>query len=330
MNNTRKTFILVFILLIIAAVYFFTHSEGTLKRKNINFALKSTDKIDKIKMLSNNQQVVLSKENKQWKVNDKYIARSRVVENLLMALNRIEISAPVSKTEKKEIVQLLKNKGKQVEIYKNKKLIRKYYVSLPEMNAKRTYIMMAKRSEPFIARIPAFKGLVSELYITDEGFWRDKTIFHYNPQDIQKILVEYPDKKNQSFRLINFGDGTFALKETISDTYIEHFDIEKVMRYFTYFQKIEFEKIADELPQAKVDSILQSTPYCKISIIDFDDYKNSLTIYRKPPETEFDEFGDKAKYDYNRAYAVFNQNNELIVIQYYIFDPLLKEIDYFR
>ncbi|MGM0408536.1 MAG: hypothetical protein ACQERU_11170 [Bacteroidota bacterium] len=330
MNNTLKTFIIVFILLIIAAVFFFTDSKGTLKRGNINFAVESIDNISKIKMFSDNKPLMLSKENIQWKVNDQYVARNRVVDNLLMALNRIEILKPVSKSEKEEIAQLLKEKGKLIEIYKNKKLIRKYFVSLPEMDANKTYIMMAKSSEPFIARIPAFKGLISELFIMDESFWRDKTIFNYNPQDIQSILVEYPEAKSQSFRLINSGDGSIALQDLVSDTYIQNFNLEKVMRYFTYFQDINFEDIADELPQTTVDSILQTKPYCKISILDFDKNKNSITIYRKPPESEFDEFGDKAKYDYNRAYAVFNQNKELIVIQYHIFDPLLKEIDYFR
>jgi hypothetical protein len=49
-----------------------------------------------------------------------------------------------------------------------------------------------------------------------------------------------------------------------------------------------------------------------------------------PSKKGVDEFGQKINFDYDRAYASFNNNKELVTIQYYIFDPLLKEIDYFR
>ncbi len=67
-----------------------------------------------------------------------------------------------------------------------------------------------------------------------------------------------------------------------------------------------------------------------IKVEDVNGQVNKLKIYKKLAANEFDEFGEKAKYDYNRAYALFNENNEILIIQYYICDPILKEIDYFR
>ncbi|HSH51614.1 MAG TPA: hypothetical protein VK982_07810 [Bacteroidales bacterium] len=330
MKNIKITLLVVSLLLAIAATYFFTDSKGTLSRRNTHFAVEKTDQIDKIKISSPKEKMVIIKENKQWKINNKYIARQRIVENFLMALNRIQISSPVSNTEKDRLAKVLESEGKLVEIYRKNRTLRKYYVSTPEIDPNKTYMMMAKRDEPISVRIPSFKGLVAELFSTDESLWRDKTIFDYQPQNIKSITAEYFDDPSKSFTIINYGNGTFSLKQPDEGSFVEVFDIENVARYFTYFQGIRFERIETNLSKQKTDSLLQSEPYCTISVTDVDDFTNSITIYRKPPEKEFDEFGNKLKFDYNRAYAIFNQNNELIIIQYYIFDPLLKEIDYFR
>lgn len=53
-------------------------------------------------------------------------------------------------------------------------------------------------------------------------------------------------------------------------------------------------------------------------------------MYRKPAPNKLDEFGQNAEFDYNKAYGVLNNANEIILLQYYKFDPILKEIDYFR
>ncbi|MDY6800134.1 MAG: hypothetical protein SVU94_02800 [Bacteroidota bacterium] len=330
MNNTKKILIIVFILLVIAAAYFFNDSKGTISRRNTHFAVEETKKIDKIKIFSPDKELTLVKETEHWKINDKYIARQRIVENFLMALNRIQVAAPISANEKERIVTELEKEGLLVEIYRKNRTLRKYYVSTPEIDKHKTYMMMAKRGEPITVRIPSFKGLVAELFTTDESLWRDKSIFDYQPQNIKSITTEYPGYLSKSFTVINYGDGTFALKYPEKNLFVEDFKVERVVRYFTYFQDIEFERLEKELSKQKTDSLLKSKPYCKISVTDVDDFTNSITIYRKPPERKFDEFGNKLTFDYNRAYAIFNQNNELIIIQYYIFDPLLKEIDYFR
>ena len=114
------------------------------------------------------------------------------------------------------------------------------------------------------------------------------------------------------------------------DELLKDFSIEKLTRYFTFYQRITFEDVVSDLTQAQSDSVLQTLPFCIIYVEDFSEVKDKISIYRKPPEKEFDEFGNKIRFDYDLAYASFNNNEELITIQYYIFDPLFKEIDYFR
>ena len=198
------------------------------------------------------------------------------------------------------------------------------------MNKSKTYMMMHNSSEPFIVRIPSFKGLVADLYIIDENYWRDKTIFDYQPQNISSISVEYPDNMSKSFRLTNYNNGTFAIQELNNNAFIENFNVDYVARYFTYYQRIVFEDLVCDLNQVDIDSIINSEPFCIITVEDIQGVKNKIATYRMPSKKGVDEFGQKIKFDYDRAYASFNNNKELVTIQYYIFDPLLKEIDYFR
>ncbi|MEE4198112.1 MAG: hypothetical protein V2I54_10740 [Bacteroidales bacterium] len=332
LKGNQKVLLIALTLFVIAAILFLTDSSGTLNKRNINFAVQSGEKIDRIEIYTNpeKEKLTLRREGEQWKVNDKFVVREFAITNFLQAISSIVISKPVSRAQEESVKNLLEQEGRVVEIYKNNRRIRRYRVSTPQMSSTKTYMMMTGQGDPFEVRIPSFSGLVADLYKTNEGYWRDKSIFDYQPQAIQTILVKYPGKKEASFQLFNYNDGTFAVRNPYHDKYLEDFKVEKVMRYFTYFHDIEFEAIEKQVSSRKMDSIIHSPPYCEISVTDFREHKNSISIYRKAPEKTVDEFGNKLEYDFNRAYAVFNQNNELIIIQYYIFDPLLKEIDYFR
>lgn len=321
---------IVIIIVLIAAIYYFSNSKGTFKLKSTEFAVNDQEEITKIKIQEGDKLLLIAYIDGEWKVNNKYKVKNWQINNLFTALNRIEILKPVSKTEKSQINTLLEQDGILVEILKNNRTIKKYYVSKPSMSKSSTYMKMYKSNNPFIVHIPLFKGLVSELFVIDEDYWRDNTVFDYKPQNIKEITVEYPQQSKKSFGLINYQDGTFSVKRIDNNTFIEDFDVEKVVTYFTYFQSITFEKVLSAMDDSKIDSISSSVPYFKIAVTDIKNIKNEIRVYRKPPDQKYDEFGNIAEFDYNRAYAVLNNNHEIILIQYYIFDSLLKEIDYFR
>lgn len=325
-----KLLIILAVLILIAGTYYFSNSKGSLNLKNSSFEIKSVEGVTKIQISTPDENLLLEKEHSQWKVNGKYLATDKSVGNFLLAINRIAISTPVSNAEKEQVASILTTDGLIVEIFKNNKTVKKYYVSKPAMNKSKTYMMMHNSSEPFVVRIPSFKGLVSNLFIIDENYWRDKTVFNYQPQNISCISVEFPVDMSKSFRVINYNNGTFAMQELNNNKFVKEFNVDKVARYFTYFQRIVFDQVEKDLSQTYTESILHSKPFIVIAVEDIQGLTNKISLYRKTSENEFDEFGDKAQYDYNRAYATFNDNKELVIVQYFIFDPLFKEIDYFR
>lgn len=328
MKSNRLLILIVLLLIIVAAVYIFSNPNGTLKPGNTGFLIQSADKISEIKISSSQEQIRLSKKNNTWELNGKYKVNDVIIANFLNALTSIDILTPVSKVERNQISNILKKEGILVELRDNKFFSRKFFVNQPTMSKDKTYMMMTNSQEPYIVRIPDFKGQVSQLFITNENFWRDKTVFNYLPQHIKSITVEYPRSNTKSFK-VAYNKGTFTLQNLNEGEYEQDFNIEKVAQYFTNFQNVKYENKAT-LAVEKIDSVKQSVAYCIISVEDYNGAINKLEIFRKDAENNIDEFGNKAGFDYNRAYAVFNNNDELLVIQYYNFDLIFKEIDYFR
>jgi len=330
MKTNKLLIISVILLILIAALYLFSNSKGTLKSRNTRFLIKSTENISEIRISSDKEEIILNRENSKWKINGLYSVNETIISNFLSALSSIEIVSPVSKVEKNQIGNLLKTEGIRVEIKKNNFRTIRFYVNKPTMSKDRTYMMMQNSLEPYSVKIPQFEGLVSQLFISNEDFWRDKIIFNYMPQNIKTITVEYPQNMIKSFRLSHLVDNSFTLQNNKESKPEPEFNLNKLTQYFTYFHTIEFERIVSDLSKEKVDSINGSIAFSIISVEDYNGELNSLKLFRKPAENSVDEFGNKAGFDYNKAYAVLNDNHEILEIHYYNFDLILKEIDYFR
>lgn len=326
----KLSYIGIALLVVVASIYFFSNSKGTLNRHESNFVVDVIEDISEIQISEEEHSVILTKQKNTWKVNNKYQVKEWNINNFLVAINRLEIIAPVSNSENEQIKMLLENDGISVEFFNGNRSIKKYYVSKPSMNKSKTYMLMNRSDQAFAVRIPSFKGLVADLFVAEENYWRDKTVFNYLPQNIKNITTQYPENNEKSYKLINYNDGSFALQKLPSNEFVEDFKVDKAARFFTYFQNIHFDDVVSELSAVETDSIINTEPFAIIKVEDVDGLENSIKMYRKPAPNKLDEFGQNAEFDYNKAYGVLNNANEIILLQYYKFDPILKEIDYFR
>jgi len=116
-----KYYTLALVLLIVAIfLFFFSNSSGNLNPRNSQFSVENTSKVLEIRIIDEKNRVILTKENSQWKVNNKFLVKDEIIANFLQAINRLEILYPVSKIDKSQITNLLKREGVLVEIKKNR------------------------------------------------------------------------------------------------------------------------------------------------------------------------------------------------------------------
>jgi hypothetical protein len=99
----------------------------------------------------------------------------------------------------------------------------------------------------------------------------------------------------------------------------------------TFYKRISSEGYNNDNP--KRDSVLQALPYCTISLIDFNNKKTSIKIHQRPinrrSKSVDDKLGNELKYDLDRYWAGINNDQDLIVIQQFVFGKLLRRYDEF-
>jgi hypothetical protein len=184
--------------------------------------------------------------------------------------------------------------------------------------------------EPMIMHIPGFFGYLTTRFFTQEYKWRSTELFKKKVSDIASVKVEYTTNPNQSFEILN-QNGKLSLKSLAPQSDIPSFDTAATYAYMSAFRKIHYETIVG-FGEEKIDSIL-STPYIfKISLTDTDGNQTSIKSYRKknPYKGETDHPDAEQDFDLDRMYANVNDEREIVLIQFFVFDKLLKNLNYFE
>ncbi len=329
----NKIYLILFILLIaLAAWFYFTDKKSTIKRKLRDFAIEDTASVSKIFMVNkNNKSILLERLDKStWQVNGKYIARKDAVDLILKTLKRIDIKSPVSKASFENVVRNLAATNTKVDIFINgeDEAFKTFYIGGPTQDQYGTYMMLENSSTPFITYIPGFSGYLSSRFFLDEYAWRDTKIFKYAFNQIKEVSLEIYNKPEKSYRAVNNGDNSFSLFHLTDNSVVQNFDTLVVKQYLSLFKKVNFERIANEVSDSKRDSIFKAKPLFILNLKDNEDKITTITSYKRNLTANRDSVR-LTEFDPERMYARINNDNELVIIQYFIFDPLTLDIDYF-
>jgi len=340
MKNKQLLIGLGIIILLVAAVYYFIsgNKTNTLKKELTNFAVKDTASITKIFMADKRgKQVTLERVNSnEWKVNGKYPAKTSSMKILLETMHGISVKSTVPKTAFNNVVKRMAAEAVKVEIYQKGSLSKTYYVGGTTIDFYGTYMMLENSSTPFVMWLQGFEGFLNTRYFTDENLWRSNYFFTQLPYEFTHIKIEYPRNPELSFdlgiahpqtdkRLVSFSLTSPQSGKTIN------FDTAMVKAYLLEFKSIAFEIVSDKMNPNTKDSTLTLEPLHLITVEDLKGNKMEFkTFPRKGNDGDLDEKGYQLKYDPDRFYVQLNQEPNLFMAQYHVFDKILKPITYFE
>jgi len=108
---------------------------------------------------------------------------------------------------------------------------------------------------------------------------------------------------------------------------IKNFNESATKRYLSYFQNIGFKRIEASLTPTQKDSIFKLNLAHSIILEDDSNILYELNLYLKP--IKISATGISKEFDLNEIYGIINKEKNILVFEYYIIDPVLKEIDYF-
>jgi hypothetical protein len=327
-RNTLIIAALVVVLGVFAIVLLTKNSTGTIKPELKDFAVQDTASIDKIFMVKkSNEQVTLTREEDGWMVNGRYEVRSDAIDLLLKTIHRLKVKAPVSKSALDYVLKMMATRNTKVEIYSKGKLVKTYYVGGPTQDQIGTFMMLEGSSVPFVVSIPGFVGYLSTRYFTNEFEWRTPMLLKYDFNEIARIESVNNDNPEQSFLLLN-GNNTLSMSRLKDNYQAPVMDTLAVRFFVSNFERVACEFFADLLPPETLDSLEMATPFHVLKVTDIYGKTTTIEAHRREPGEQADPEAPVPEYDLERMYAKINDNN-WVVIQYFVFNPLFREYDFF-
>jgi hypothetical protein len=339
MKRNTITLIIALLLGVLTIWLIRRQSSGTSRPELRDFAVSDTASITKIFLADKAlKQVTLTKEaDGRWKVDGKFFARPDAIKTLLVTIHDLSVREPVGFKADTNVIKALSTGGTKCEIYAGDKLIKQYYVGgeTPDMTG--TYMLLCDISDPenivnaehpFVMEIKGFNGYLTTRYFTHEGDWKDRTVFHYFVPDIRSIKVEHAGSPENSFVVSQSSDGKNFGLQNLSGQSLP-FDTIPLKQFISYFGNIGFENFVTDVPQHMIDSTLHSTPVHTITITDASGKKNEIKMFLKKGTGKEDSTGVLQPYDNDRMYALVNNGQDFVLVQYYVFGKLLQTPQYF-
>jgi len=348
MKKTRFFIISVIVLAMVAVALFLTQSKTTFRRSMSDFAVSDTSIVSKIFMSDkNNNTLKLSRmEPGKWLVNEKYPAQKQMIEMLLATLTGLEVKEPVAKAAHNAIIRDMAVNSVKVEIYQMafrvnifgwitlfpyEKLAKVYYVGDATPSNRGSFILMENSTEPFVVYLPGLRGFVSPRYSPIEKYWRDFTVFKKFLPEIGSVKMEFPSRQEDSYEVKNEGAGRLILISLIDNQQVPDYDTLKILTFLSGFRNLNFEALLNDMDPVRKDSILNSPPFIIMTVTDTNGISNSIKVYHKAntfgvTDTE----NNPLPFDPDRLYALVNDGNDFVLIQFFTFDKVLRPKFFFQ
>ena len=349
MKKNRAILIVVLILIVIAVVVIITKSgKSTFSKKDVDFAVEDTASVTKIFLADKKNRSVLLERmpDSEWKLNKKYKVRPSGVKLILETLKQLTPKMPVPLSAHNNIVAQLAAASVKVEVYQrvyrinlfdkiklfpHEKLTKTFYVGSATADNMGTFMLLEGSDYPFVVHIPGLRGFVGPRFSVFEKDWRDHTVFRTKLADIKSVIMEIPKDPENSFRVDVEGDDYKLIKLT-DGSVVNGYDTLKLLNFMTAFADLRFESLMDEyIEPKKKDSIIHSTPQNILTLIDKNNDTTRAITFAKPNEKMTMDFeGNMYVSDVDRLYALVNDNRDFVMLQYFVFDKVIRPLSYFE
>ncbi len=347
MKKNRLAIIITSILIVIAAVLLWNNRYlTTLRGEAYDFTVRDTASVTRLFFADKSgNQVLLSKTDEGWKVNDKYDAQPVMVDNMLYTLYKMRIKMPVSLASHDNVITRMAGTNTKVEVYQivprinlfnkiklfpHEKLTKVFYIGDITQDNNGTYVLKEGADKAYIVHLHGFRGFISSRFSTNQEDWRDHKILSHNISDIASLKLEFNKDPENSFIINEKGRYSYEMKR-LSDNSDVNIDTIRVLNLLTSFGDVRFEAFLTDISQERRDSIINSPYLERLTITTKDGKEDVITTYNMRinasafgfTENDWDD-------DPDHKYAYIKNNDELVMIQDFAFGKLLKPAEYYE
>jgi Domain of unknown function (DUF4340) len=327
----KRTWLLLILFLGMGAAAYYALQRNDAKKAGSNlqpdmdFAIRDTSAVHKIFLADRKgRTTTLVRQTDGWLYNSKYTARPTAVQMLLETMQKVRVAYLPPVNAEAMMVQSIAAEGIKVEAYdKNNELLKVYYVGGVTNDEHGTYMMMEGSERPYITHIPSLSGGLRVNYRFGDDEWMDRHVFREKPDLIQRITVEYPQQKNESFRLEKTGAAEFAVTPFYSTTPPSALPQRKgaAEAYLLAFEKLGAEDFGTDYH--KRDSITALVPFAIITLTNTDGREKKVTFW------PFEEIKDRSGKLLTHRYFVKSSWEQYYFTQHLVFGPIFRGYSYF-
>jgi len=348
MRKNKIILIITLLLAVLAGFLVLNKSKSTLQKEISDFAVPDTASVTRIFMSdkANNEVLLERRPDGSWSLDGKYDAHVENVNIFLATIANLEVREPVARAAHNNIVSLLATRSVKVEIYQQsyrirlgkykffpyEKLAKTYYIGDATMDNAGTFALLEGADTPVIIYLPGLRGFVATRFSTAKTDWRVHTVFNKKLPEINDITVEFTQKPEESFKVVNNNNKSLGLIRLSDNQIIPRFDTLLLMSFVNSFRNIRYETLLNDMNAHKKDSIVSSTPLHRITLNLNDGSTQSATTFgRMLPVPEIDVFdGSTITYDRDRMYALVNKDQDFVLVQFFVFDKILIPLSAFE
>ncbi len=325
MNRLKNKFSGYFVFLLIltaAVVILFSRKDGTLMKKNIDFAPENSSAINRIEISKDDEVILLERNNSQWMLNGIAAARNERIQFLLESLERIEIVSPASKMVQDSVIAHLISYGKYVQLSGRGNTDKHFYIYFDTTGVAGTYMMTEKSGIPYMVRLKGYSGNnIENIFSLNFKSWQENILFNFTPDEIREVMVEYPAETEHSFRICRDESDGIVLSDHISEWPKEKTNVQEIQDYLYFFINVRFQYPEKRIP----DHVFSAQPFAKLSLIAGADRKINLEAFHLPASN-----GGSVNHDLNRFVALINNEQDTIILNYTDMDPIFRQIEDFQ
>ena len=331
----RRLVILICLLLVFGAFYFFSQKDGDEKINALNaersFMVEATA-LHKVIISERNKKPVLLTRNtdKTWQLNNKYLARENAVDNLLEILENVELKYIPESQAKKNILNEMRTIGIQVDLYdKEDNRIKSYQVGGSTPDERGTYLMMSGSRQPFVVKIPSMEGSIRGRFILSESDWRDRSVVKEDVSKLAYINVQYFNQRENDFQLSKNNSNQWTLRNNEQQEL--NANPENIRAYVEGFDQVYAEYIDNKNPLR--DSISNLIPFTQIDYGETAENHKTLRLFSLNSlllEEDEDMLTDGDKVKIDGRYFVDCSWGDFMLVQHRLIGKLLRGKSFFE
>ncbi|BDD03506.1 hypothetical protein [Aureibacter tunicatorum] len=286
-NHKLLTIFLTLATLNIALLFLFKENNVIKESNNDkpDFHLESTEGITQISMISDTLNVMLSKANNKWLVNNNYELDPNMKAVLFSVLKDVRVQRAVNNTQKKKLASQGKINGTHVKIMQGDKILRDFF-AFGDANNQRSYFLNATSEEPYLVHLPGYESYVTGIFGVNPNDWRNRYLIKSTWETIKEISINNVAHPQEEIKIKADGrlfsiDGVANLNTEKMMAYIEGITNMQAIRFINKPQNLGDDKL---IMSIKIDDAQQKNN-CQIEIFAFADDKTKQYLLVKNKST---------------------------------------------